>query len=520
MKLPKLEEMTIEQKLGMTFCARPANDEDYEFVFDLIKKRALGCVQVSPRRPERVKQIKDLADYPILIICDCENGFPTSDIPKIPLVALSACDNEEYYRVFAKGVATEAKKIGFNGTWSPVVDVLHCDGPCKVHRHLSDDPMRVAKAAEIIAEVYRQYGYMSSGKHYPGGKDMPYDNHMAPVPSHKTKEELLEKDLVPYKYLMEKGLLPSIMTSHGVFANIDPDTPGTLSPKVQSIIREMGFDGVTFTDSFAMMAILQKYGEENVLGMAIAAGNDIVLPNYRTRDRVAFGYLLKNFEDGMFTEERLNEAARRVLKLLEFLGAEPETDAPLTEEDRAMFDCMAKDCITAVCDNGVAPALDPDKKHLFVILTDNSFAEDDNLMETTTENWYYPKVIANKIREEFPDAGIIYLPELPNQKQNENVFLEAAKHDDVVFVTFCMTQPYLGTDCLTRRVENVIDCINLANKLAGVLHFGNPFALQPLLHVKRKLFGYTMPDTQPYCIEVLAGKLPAKGTLPFNIEFK
>lgn len=512
--------MTVEQKLGMTYCARPNSSEDFEFVFELIKKRALGCVQVAPTRPERVKQIKDLADYPILIICDCETGFPTSDIPKIPLVALSACNNEEYYRVFAKGVATEAKKIGFNGTWSPVVDVLHCDGPAKIYRHLSDDPMRVAKAAEIISEVYRQYGYMSCGKHYPGGKDMPYDNHMAPVPSQKTKEELLECDLVPYKYLMEKGLLPSIMTSHGVFANIDPDTPGTLSPKVQNIIREMGFDGVTFTDSFAMMAILQKYGEENVLGMAIAAGNDIVLPNYRTRDRIAFAQLQKNYADGMFTEERLNEAARRVLTLLDFLGTEPETNEPFTEEDRKMFDSMAKDCITAVCDEGVSPALDPDKKHLFVVMTDNTFTEDDNLMETTTQNWYQPKVIVNKIRQEFPEAGIIYLPELANQKQNEAVFLEAAKYDDVVFVTFCMTQAYLGTDCLTRRVESVIDCINLSNKLAGVLHFGNPFALQPLMHVKRKIFGYIMPDTQPHCIDVLAGKLPARGTLPFNIQFK
>lgn len=516
----KLEELTTEQKLGMTYCARPNTPEDYEFVFELIKKRALGCVQVAPTRPERVQQIKELADYPILIICDCETGFPTSDIPKIPLAALSACNNEEYYRVFAKGVVTEAKKVGFNGTWSPVVDVLHCDGPCKVHRHLSDDPMRVAKAAEIISRVYKQYGYMSSGKHYPGGKDIPYDSHMAPVPSQKTVDELKEKDLVPYQYLMDKDLLPSIMTSHSVFQNIDPDTPGTLSPKVQHIIREMGFDGVTFTDSFAMMAILQKYGEENILGMAIAAGNDIVLPNYRTRDRDAFAMLVKNYEDGMFTEERLNEAARRVLKLLEFIGSEPECNDPFTDEDRAVFDEMAKDCITAVCDDGVSPALDPDKKHLFVILTDNSFVDDDNLMEITSKNWYYPKQIAEKIRQVFPDSGILYLPEFPDQKQNEQVFLEAAKHDDVVFITFCMTQAYLGTDCLTRRAENVIDCVNLANKLAGVVHFGNPFALKNLMHVKRKIFGYTMPTTQPHTIEVLAGKLPAKGTLPFNIEFK
>lgn len=42
--------------------------------------------------------------------------------------------------------------------------------------------------------------------------------------------------------------------------------------------------------------------------MVIAAGNDIALPNYRTRGRDAFAMLIKNYENGMFTEERLNEA--------------------------------------------------------------------------------------------------------------------------------------------------------------------------------------------------------------------
>ncbi len=521
MKLLKLEELTTEQKLGMTYCARPDKPEDFDCVIEMVKNHALGSVQVSPTQPEMVKRIKEAADYPILIICDCERGFPTSDLPKISLAALSACDNEEYYRVFAKGVATEAMKVGFNGTWSPVVDILFENGPSSVMRKLSDDPMRVAKAAEIIARVYKQYGYMSSAKHYPGGRKPPYDGHMAPTPSYDTVEDLKASSLIPYKYLMEKGLLPSILTSHTTLQKIDPDTPGTLSAKVQNIIREMGFDGVTFTDSLAMMAILQVYGEERVYGMCIAAGNDIVLPNYRTRVRDAFEMLKKNYyEDGMFSEERLNEAARRVLELHAFLGAEPECKDPLTKEEIEIFNNMAKDCITAVCDDDVTPALDPDKSHLFVILTDTSFVEDKNRMEITNTVWYYPQIIAEKIRKEFPDAGVMYLTEFPNTTQNEKVLLEAAKYDDVTFLTFCTSPAYQGTDGLTRRVENLIDCVNLAGKLAAVAHFGNPFALEPLMHVKRKLFGYTMPESQSYTIEVLAGKLPAKGNLPFRINFK
>ena len=142
------------------------------------------------------------------------------------------------------------------------------------------------------------------------------------------------------------------------------------------------------------------------------------------------------------------------------------------------------------------------------------------VQETVTREWYHSDWIEEKIHQEFPEAEVAHLPEFPSAKQNEMALLAASRHKEVVFVTYCNARPYQGTDCLTRRVENLIDCVNMSNKLGGVVHFGNPYALQPLQHVKRKIFGYTMPATQPYCIDVLKGTIPAKGTLPFNIEFQ
>ena len=520
MKLLNLEEMTIEQKLGMTYCARPGCPEDWDFIFEQIKKRAIGCIQVSFKRPDRVKQILETADYPIIIVCDTEGGFPGSDLPRAPLLALGACDDERYYEAFAKGVVRDAKKIGFNACWSPVVDILRCNERCKVSRVISDDPERVARGAEVISRVFLRNGYLSGAKHYPGGHNTPYDNHMAATVSSVTEQELLDFDLIPYKRLMEKGLLPAIMTSHCVFGNIDPDVPGTLSPKVQSIIRKIGFNGITFTDSFAMMAILQKYGEENILGMAIAAGNDIVLPNYRTPDRDAFAMLVKNYEDGMFTEERLNEAVSRVRAAHAFIVAEPEAPDTFTDDDLALLLELGEKCVTAICDEDVTAALDPYKKHLFVVLTDNEFEPSETDMEIQSDVWYSPNNITLYIKKYFPESTIMYLPEFPDKNDNEPILLAAAEHDDVIFTTFCSVAPYRGTDCLTRRVENMIDCVNLNKKLAAVVHFGNPNALQPLLHVKRKIFGYHMPSAQPHCYAALAGKMVPTGSLPLQIDFQ
>jgi len=516
----KLEELTLEQKLGMLYCARPFNDRDLATALELVKKRMLGSIQLPPHKKHYMKQVQEAADYPIIIVCDTETGFPGSTKQPISLMSLSACHKPEFYEVFAKAVAIEARAAGFNATWGPVVDVLNCDGPFKVHRLYSDDVQRTCEAAEVMCKVYARNGYMSCGKHYPGGKDKPYDSHMAPVPSDYTEDMLKERDLIPYKYLMDRDLLPSIMTSHGVLRNIDPDNAGTMSPKVQRLIRDMGWDGVCWTDSFGMMAILQKYGEDKILGLAIAAGNDIVLPNYRTPIAVSFNHLLQNYADGLFSEERLNESARRVIELQERLAKIPHAVDVFTEEDQKLYDSIARECITAVTDEGLTASLDPNKSKLFVVLTDNSFQFDDETLETTTSEWYFPKRIVNKIKEVFPDAGIEFLPEFSKQKDNERILVASTKYDEVVFISFCTTQAYLGTDGMTRRAESVINALTLSGKLAALVHFGNPYATKELVHIPRKIFGYNMPDSQLYAIDVLAGTIPANGSLPFGVPFK
>lgn len=522
MKNLVLEELTTEQKVGMLFCARRCNKEDeFEYTLEMIRNRSLGCVQVpiNSKTPEIIKAIKEAADYPILIINDMEQGYERSGLPAIPAMTLAACDNEEYYRTFAKGIVATAKAEGFNGTWGPIVDILHGDGPCLVSRLFGDTPEKVIKATREITAVFKEYGFMSTGKHYPGGDLGPYDTHMTEGISHTTKEELLAFELVPYAELMKEGLLPSIMTGHEVLDKIDPDYPASASKKVIDIIRELGFDGVSFTDSLAMMGILQKYGEENIMGICVAAGNDIILPNYRTPIDIAYSYLLKNYRDGMFSEERLNEAARRVLALQAELGAKDELIPEFSEDEKVILDNIARDCITAITDEGVSASLDDtDKKRLFAIVTPLNFKEDAPEQEIRTGTWYFPKNIEAKIKQEFPNSEVVFVPEYATPFENEKVLLAATKHDEVVFVTFCTTSPYLGTDCLTRRTEALINALNTSGKVKALVHFGNPYAVKPLNHIQRILLGYTSPPSQGYAIEALSGKIEAKGKLPFNIE--
>lgn len=515
-----VKEMSLEQKIGMVLCARRFREDDVEFVFELVKKRALGCMQPPAGRPELIKDILAAADYPILVVNDTEQGFPTTDLPKIPLNSLAACNNPEYCRAYAKGVVRDAQAVGFNGTWGPVIDILECDGPDKVHRCFSDNPETVEKLAEEIARIYKQNHYLSCGKHYPGSSGLAIDTHMREGFSDLSREYVVEHNLAPYMYLMEKGLLPTIMVGHTVYRNIDPEYPASLSKKVIDIIRELGFDGIIYTDSFAMMGILQRFGEENVYGMAMAAGNDIILPNYRRSVKECYDLLMQNYKDGLFTEERLDEAVRRVLVAQEFVGQTPKEPTIFTEKDEEMLHNVARDCITAITDEGITAALtDEHKEKLFIVMTENGYEPDTEDAEVQTGLWYHPEIVAKRIRANFPEATIEFIPEFSSFRDHERVLNKATGFKEVVVVSFCNTTAYQGTDGLTRRSEAWINALQYSGKISAIVHFGNPYALKTIEHIPRRIFGYMITESQKHAIDVLAGKLEAKGKLPFDIQF-
>lgn len=515
----KLEEMTVEQKLGMVLCARRFQEDDVDYIIERVKNRALGCVQGPADRPEIVEKILAAADYPILVINDTERGFPTSNLPKIPLNSLAATDDPKYLRAFARGIVRDAKRAGFNGTWGPIVDVLEGNGPCTISRVFSDEKEKVARMAAEVADVFRQNHYLSCGKHYPGSSGLTEDTHMQEGFSIFSKEYIEEVNLFPYRYLLERGLLPSVMVGHTVFDRIDPDFPASLSKKCMDLLRSIGFDGVAFTDSFAMMGVLQRFGEENIYGMAVNAGIDIVLPNYRTSVKDCFDMLRENFESGAFSEERLDEAVRRVLTAMEFVGTPPEHPTEFTPEDEALLQEVARKSLTAVVDEGVSQALTQENpKKLFVIITENGFQEEVSSAEITTGSWYDPIAVANRIRENFPESTLRFIPEFATAPEQEALLNLAVQFKEVVVVTYCKTAAYLGTDCLTRRSEAWINALQHAGKVSAVVHFGNPFALQKIRHVPRRIFAYIMKEAQPYAIDVLAGKLQAEGRLPYQVD--
>ena len=91
-------------------------------------------------------------------------------------------------------------------------------------------------------------------------------------------EELERTGLAPYRTLCREKAAGAVMTAHILFPQIEPGVPATMSPEILTGIlrRDIGFDGIVFSDGIQMKAIADHYGMERGCIAAIRAGVDVV----------------------------------------------------------------------------------------------------------------------------------------------------------------------------------------------------------------------------------------------------
>ena len=522
MKELKFEELSLKQKLGMTLTAfMNADDrspEEDAFVIDLIKNHSLGAVWIQwnfAGAEELLEMVKDAADYPILILTDAGNGIGQYQVGKNN--AIGTTGKAEYAYAFGKTVGVTARKMGYNIITNPVLDMRPGS-----QASLGQDKYKVAELAEAIARGVHDAGVLTMAKHYPGAIDMSgVDSHMGESISYATEEELLDYNLYPYLHLMERDLLDGFMTSHRKLPNIDHEYPASLSKKANDIIRRQGFNGVAITDALGMMGIRAKYNEVESTGLAIAAGHEFVLP-FTACNSKNYEDICTAYEQGFFTEERLDEAVKRILEAQHKAFTFPK-DAELTEEELANFNAIDKSGVYAKTDEGFLPNISRNGNHYFVIMARCDMgveAEGRVAVDTFSGGWYFPFEIEKRIKELFPNSKVTFINEFPTQRQNCRILEESLGCDEVVFITFCEMIAYLGPEHLTRRFVSLIKSMQLTDRVTTLVHFGNPFVLEELPHIPRVLIGGNSKNSTNACIDVLAGELEPMGVPTYNFKLQ
>lgn len=523
MKELKFEELNIDQKIGMIHAIMingHMKPEEIEFTFDLIKKRSLGAIWLQDGHrmvPEFLEKVKAIADYPILIISDCEKGIDEYCIGGHNPIACTG--DEKYAYAFGKVLGSTARKKGYNVICNPLMDISTIGST----RSFGKDKYNVAKMAAAEARGMHDGGVLTVGKHYPSSiNPLGIDTHMAESHSPQTEEELVDHSLYAYLELIKEDLLDGIMVGHESVPKIDPVYPASLSKSIIDVIKKRGFNGFFISDALGMMGIRAKFGEVESKGLAVEAGIDLALP-FTSNIRETHDALKSCYEKGIISEERLNEAVKKVLEIQHkvMLMHEKEYTDP-TEEERNLCRLINKDSIFAQVDEGLTTSISKDGKHLFALMIRNEEKISGGVVneDTFTNGWLYPTKVINRLTELFPNSKVDVFHEFPTQHHNRKILLEQLNFDDVVFITFSEFLPYAGGEKLTYRVLRLIEALQYTNRISTLVHFGNPCILEELPHIPRVILGGINEESVNASLEVLAGEYEAKGVKTYDFELK
>lgn len=237
----------------------------------------------------------------------------------------AASKDFEDVRRLAMVCAAEALETGLNWSFSPVADLdLNFRNPIANVRTYGSDAGKAGAAASAYVEILQEAGVAACGKHFPGdGVDF-RDQHLHPTINALSKEQWHETFGAVYGSMIKAGVL-SIMAGHILEPALERGEnpaltdeellPASLSPLLlKNILRKkLGFNGLIITDATIMNGYCMSMERKKAIPQSIMAGCDMICFSLDFYEDVE--YLLKGIENGLLTEERLDEAVVRCLAL-------------------------------------------------------------------------------------------------------------------------------------------------------------------------------------------------------------
>lgn len=193
-------------------------------------------------------------------------------------------DDVELIRRHGRITGRLLRIFGFNLDLCPVLDISFDDeadnslrGRC-----YGNNVAQVIRNAGAFNQALRAEGMLSCGKHFPGYSRAPLDaHHELPVIA-LSRGDLDAHELAVFRRFA--GEVDSMMVAHGLYPSLEKaEMPSSLSRAViTDLLRgEFGFRGLVMTDDLDMGAILNHYGLEETVRLAISAGNDLAMICHR-----------------------------------------------------------------------------------------------------------------------------------------------------------------------------------------------------------------------------------------------
>ena len=549
----QLKKMSVEEKVGQVIQiginARFANqDSDYFKALkrDVVDNKVGGIILFGAPIYETVQlvnRMQENAKIPLLIAVDAETGVGMrfGDATNFPWnMAVAATGNPEYARKIGVVTGREARALGIQHVYAPVLDVNNnADNPVINVRSFGEDPETVGKFGVAFMEGLQSQDVLATAKHFPGHGDTNVDSHRGlPIIDH-SRESLEKTELVPFRQAIAAGI-GSIMIAHIGLPQIDPTEikpikqpirvdaeegaeivdlkatmPATLSPVVQTqmLRKDLNFQGLIVTDAMGMSGLTLYFDQKEAGIRAFLAGAD-VLEKPADTDAMLHG-LIDAVKSGRVTEARLDESVRKILAWKYELGLYKQKITPLDQIDRVvstkyvgeLSDEIGERAITLVRNDAGSIPLDRTKK-VCILGISNTFEADQTLGVLTRE------LRANGIK--FTSA-LLQDNSTPEQVKTARDLVSGA---DVVIAALygrvrsgaknSVGLPDAGVGILR-------DLIAKDRNVIGV-SYGNPYILTAFPQLKTYLVAYgDMPSLQRASARALFGLQDITGRLPISL---
>ena len=262
------------------------------------------------------------ARFPMFLCVDMEGGnvdrLKDLIAPTPSAADVAATNNPRIYRMHGNVIGLEARALGFNTDFAPVLDLgFEASRPILKSRTASDDPAQVIRYAREFLRGLKAAKVLGCGKHFPGLGEANLDTHHELPLVKKAWKNLWAEDLQPYRQLHQQ--LPFVMVAHGSYPQVTKDKlPASLSQKwIKDILRrKIGYRGVIISDDLEMGGVLAAGSIEDVAVETIRAGADIFLICHN-QELVWRGYeaVLRQAEKDRRFARQVAQAATRILNL-------------------------------------------------------------------------------------------------------------------------------------------------------------------------------------------------------------
>ena len=466
-----------------------------------------------------VNKLQQMSDTPLWITEDMEFGSAmriNDGIRFTPPMGVAATQNIRYAYESGRVTALEAKALGVNQIFAPVVDVNNNPANPVINvRSYSEDPDTVAKYANAFVQGVSSEGIVATAKHFPGHGDTHLDSHIGLPVVHYGYQRLDSLELVPFRRLIKQGV-PSIMTAHIAFPKIsgNPGLPGTLDPDiVDGILRDsLNYQGLVVTDALNMGGVANHYSPAKDAVMALKAGADLLLmsPDVST----AINAVIDAVHNGQLSETRINHSVRKllVLKIKQGLFRNPFLDPDHLDktihspENEIISREIARKSVTLLRNRNNILPINP---HRFTRVT--VIAMSDDRSGNTGD------ILAREIRRFHPNVRFHIFDDRTCDEDLHNIYRDVRWSNLVIIGSFIHVRTGKDLQFNTRQ-RHFLSRLPRYHKTTAMLAFGSPYVLSSLPGADVQICAWSSSSEQVrQTVPALFGATAIDGRLPISV---